>query len=207
MFFWPLTTQFYGKIVPKIQHWTRASTFGLQIKTPNGTFSQPESTQGACRDCDARNYFDARTKSDARCSNDARTEFLGYMCTYIIFFGEIYTSALNLSHTVAQKTLLGGIIIQQTYKCCVVNFRLGTHACFIFSSSYIEPESVNDLSFNIGGKFHKKILCPVKTNLFLFFPIFCKMRQKICRIVSFFSFFFTQYVSFSSFFNSNLSLQ
>ena len=60
LFFWPLTTQFYGKIVPKNQHLTRVSTFCLQINAPNGTFSQPESTAGAC--CDARNCFDAHTE-------------------------------------------------------------------------------------------------------------------------------------------------
>ena len=42
LFFWPLTTQFYGKIVLKIQHLTHVSTFGLQIKAPNDIFSQPE---------------------------------------------------------------------------------------------------------------------------------------------------------------------
>ena len=72
--FLPVTTQFYGKIVPKIPHLSRVSTFCLQINAPNGTFSQPESTTGACRDRDARNCFDARTISDARGSNDARTE-------------------------------------------------------------------------------------------------------------------------------------
>ena len=58
--FWPLTTEFYGKIVQKIQHLSRVSTFCLQINVPNGTFSQPESTAGAC--CDARNCFDAHTE-------------------------------------------------------------------------------------------------------------------------------------------------
>ena len=53
----PVTTQFYGKIVLKIQHLSRVSTFRLQINAPNGTFSQPESTTGACRDCDARKSF------------------------------------------------------------------------------------------------------------------------------------------------------
>ena len=48
--------------------------FHQPINASNGTFSQPESTSGACRDCDARNCFDARTISDTRSSNDARTE-------------------------------------------------------------------------------------------------------------------------------------
>ena len=55
-----MTTQLYGKIVPKNQHLMRISTFCLQINAPNGTFSQPESTAGAC--CDARNCFDAHTE-------------------------------------------------------------------------------------------------------------------------------------------------
>ena len=37
--------------MPKNQHLMRISTFCLQINAPNGTFSQPESTAGAC--CDA----------------------------------------------------------------------------------------------------------------------------------------------------------
>ena len=44
----------------KIQQLSRVSTFRLQINAPNGTFSQPESTAGAC--CDARNCFDAHTE-------------------------------------------------------------------------------------------------------------------------------------------------
>ena len=77
-FFWPLTIHLYGKIVPKILHLMRVSTFHLPIDAPNGTFSQPESTTGARRDCDARNCFDARTISDARGSNDARTEWIAH---------------------------------------------------------------------------------------------------------------------------------
>ena len=42
------------------------------MNAPNGTFSQPESTTGARRDCDARNCCDARTVSDARGSSGAR---------------------------------------------------------------------------------------------------------------------------------------
>ena len=72
--FLPLTTHFYGKIVQKIQHSMRVSTFHRSIYAPNGTFSQPESTTGVRRDCDARNCFDARTISDARGPNDARTQ-------------------------------------------------------------------------------------------------------------------------------------
>ena len=70
--FLPLTTHFYGKIVQKIQHSMRVSTFHRSIYAPNGTFSQPESTTGARRDCDACNCFDARTLSDARGSRGAR---------------------------------------------------------------------------------------------------------------------------------------
>ena len=80
-FFWPLTIHLYGKIVPKILHLMRVSTFHLPIDAPNGTFSQPESTTGARRDCDARNCFDARTISDARGSNDARTEWIAHLST------------------------------------------------------------------------------------------------------------------------------
>ena len=43
------------------------------MNAPNGPFSQPESTTGARRDCDARNCCDARTVSDARGSSGART--------------------------------------------------------------------------------------------------------------------------------------
>ena len=39
---------------------------------PNATLTQPESTTGARRDCDARNCCDARTVSDARSSSGAR---------------------------------------------------------------------------------------------------------------------------------------
>ena len=50
----------------------RHSSFSpLPLNAPNDTFSQPESTAGARRDCDARNCFVARTISDARSSNDA----------------------------------------------------------------------------------------------------------------------------------------
>ena len=69
-FFWPLTIHLYGKIVPKILHLMRVSTFHLPIDAPNGTFSQPESTTGARMDCDAR------TISDPCGSNDARTEWI-----------------------------------------------------------------------------------------------------------------------------------
>ena len=42
------------------------------MNAPNGPFSQPESTTGALRDCDARNCCDARTVSDAHGSSGAR---------------------------------------------------------------------------------------------------------------------------------------
>ena len=72
LFFWPSTTHFYDKILPKIQHSMCVSTFHRPMNAPDGPFSQPESTTGARRDCDARNCCDARTVSDARSSSGAR---------------------------------------------------------------------------------------------------------------------------------------
>ena len=83
--FLPLTTHFYGKIVQKIQHSMRVSTFHRSIYAPNGTFSQPESTTGARRDCDARSCFDARTISDARGLSGARGKELLYWWWSIIY--------------------------------------------------------------------------------------------------------------------------
>ena len=82
MFFLPLATHFYGKILPKIKHSMRVSTFHRPINAPNGTFSQPESTTGERRDCDARNCFAACTISDARGSSGARKRkqrFISYI--------------------------------------------------------------------------------------------------------------------------------
>ena len=80
----------------KIQQLSRVSTFRLQIHAPNGTFSQPESTAGAC--CDARNCFDARTISDARGSNDAHTEWIKEVIAC-----DVLPVALFMLHFISKK--------------------------------------------------------------------------------------------------------